>query len=89
MLVNKVGRIIHGDSPPQDGAMAYTGDTRRKEEQMAMKKRTTIVIDEKDAESVKKLAERFGVPQTEVFRAGVKLVLKMKVSEQTALFKKK
>ena len=49
----------------------------------------SVTIDEKDMESVKKLAEKFDVPQAAVYRAGVKLVLKMKVAEQTALFKKK
>ena len=58
-------------------------------EQIAVKKRITFEIDEKDAEGVKRLAEKLGVPQAEVFRAGVRLVLKMKVAEQKVLFKKK
>ena len=52
-------------------------------------KRVTYTFDEKDVENVKKVAEKFDVPQAEVYRVGVKLLLKMKVAEQTALFKKK
>ena len=53
-----------------------------------MGKKVTFEIDEKDAESIKKLAEKLSVAQAEVFRTGLKLVLKMKVAEQKALFKK-
>ena len=53
------------------------------------KKRVTFEIDEKDAESIKKLAEKLDESQAEIFRTGLKLILKMKVAEQTALFKKK
>ena len=54
-----------------------------------MKKRVTFEIAEKDAESIKKLAEKLDESQAEIFRTGLKLILKMKVAEQTALFKKK
>ena len=54
-----------------------------------MKKRVTFEIDEKDAESIKKLAEKLDVPQAEIFRTGLNRILKMKVAEQVALFKKK
>ena len=54
-----------------------------------MKMRVTFEIDGKAAESIKKLAEKLDVPQAEIFRTGVKRILKMKVSEQVALFKKK
>ena len=52
-------------------------------------KRISFGIDEKDVEGVKKLAEKLGVAQAEIFRTGLKLVFKMKVTEQKALFKKK
>ena len=52
-------------------------------------KRAAFMLDEKDVENVKKLAEKFDVPQAVVYRAAVKLVLKMKVTEQKKLFKKK
>ena len=54
-----------------------------------MGKKVTFAIDEKDAEGIKKLAEKLDVSQVEIFRTGLKLVLKMKVAEQKALFKKK
>ena len=53
------------------------------------KKRVGCMLDEKDVENVKKLAEKFDVPQAVVYRVGVKLILKMKVAEQKALLKKK
>lgn len=58
-------------------------------EEIAMKKRVTFAIDEKDAEGVKKLAEKLDVSQVEIFRTGLKRVLKLKVTEQKTLFKKK
>ena len=54
-----------------------------------MGKNVTFAIDEKTAEGIKKLAEKLDVSQVEIFRTGLKLVLKMKVTEQKALFKKK
>ena len=54
-----------------------------------MGKKVTFEIDEKDAEGIKRIAEKLGVSQVEIFRAGLKLVLKMKVTEQKTLFKKK
>ena len=49
-----------------------------------MGKKVTFEIDENDAEKIKKLAEKLDVSQVEIFRTGLKLVLKMKVTEQEA-----
>ena len=54
-----------------------------------MRKRVTFEIDEKDAEGIKKLSEKLGTPQAEIFRTGIKLILKMKVADQKTLFKVK
>ncbi len=54
-----------------------------------MKKRVTFEIDESGAEGIKKLAAKLDIPQAEIFRTGVKLILKMKVAEQKTLFKNK
>ena len=55
---------------------------------MALKK-VSCTFEEKDVESVKTLAEKYDVPQAVLYRAGVKLILKMKVADQKALLKKK
>ena len=53
-----------------------------------MGKKVTFEIDEQSTEGVKKLAEKLKISQVEIFRTGIKLVLKMKVAEQKAMFQK-
>ena len=54
-----------------------------------MDKKVTFSLTEQDAEGVKKLADKLSITQVDIFRAGIKLVLKMKVADQKAFFKKK
>ncbi len=61
----------------------------QRKEQRTMRKRVTVEIDEKDADGIKKLAEKLGAAQAEIFRTALKMVLKMKVADQKAMFPKK
>ena len=58
-------------------------------EHIPMSKKVTFSFDERDAEGVKKLAEKLDIAQADVFRSAIKLILKMKVADQKALFKRK
>ena len=54
-----------------------------------MNKKLTLSMTESDGEAVKKLAEKLEIPQVDIYRAAIKLILKMKVADQTALLTKK
>ena len=54
-----------------------------------MDKKVTFSFDEKDAEGVKKLAEKLNISQADVFRTTIKLIFKMKVADQKELFMRK
>ena len=54
-----------------------------------MKNQITFQVDEKAAEEIRKLAQKLDISLSEICRAGVNLILKMKVADQKALLKKK
>ena len=58
-------------------------------EHIPMNTKVTFSFDEKDSEGVKKLAEKLDIAQADIFRTAIKLILKMKVADQKALFKRK
>ena len=54
-----------------------------------MDKKVTFSMNENDAEKIKKISAKLDVTQVDIFRAGIKLILKMKVADRQKLLVKK